>query len=235
MSQHKSERAGQRKYKFCCNIQCVPNVMGFGWVIQCILSSLLNTGSSIFSPLASRVCALLTTQTVYDNFVTGKVHSAALVLPVPLTPALNGIQGFALLKCKPELIILLLFHVVKCGNWNLLVGSVLFTACPSGTEVVIVILPEIHCWTALPRIAKSQTRTRQSKSKLCLNTCSWQVFQYYVLELKFWTYNSIDQVWVWGFCLRQILCFCAGKYCSIMKVKAGCIYAYCCMIPSMSR
>lgn len=54
--QDKSERAGQCKYKFCCNIQCVPNVMGFGWVIQCIVSSLLNTGSSISSPLASCVC-----------------------------------------------------------------------------------------------------------------------------------------------------------------------------------
>lgn len=131
---------------------------------------------------------------------TNEVHSAALMLPVPLTLALNEIQRvFLLLKCKPGLTILLLFCMVKCGNWNLLVSSMLFTACGSGTEVIIVILPETHCWTALCQIAKSQTRIEQSKRKLYLNTCSWQAFQYYVLELKFWRDISIDQVWVWVF------------------------------------
>lgn len=50
-----------------------------------------------------------------------------------------------------------------------------------------------------------------------------------VLGIYFhWSGLSLD------FCLRQILCFCAGKYCSIMKIKAGCIYAYWCMTPSIS-
>lgn len=73
-------------------------------------------------------------------------------------------------------------------------SSVLFTACGSGTEVIIVILPEIHCRTALAWTAKSQDRTEQSKGKLYLNTCSWQAFQCYALELKYWGYISIDQV-----------------------------------------
>lgn len=197
--QHRSKRTGQHKYKFCCNSQCVPNVMGFGWVIQCILSSLLNTGSSISSPLASSVCFADHTDCRWQlhNWWSSQCSAGA---SSSLDPCLEWDSGFLLLlKCKPELLILLLFCMVKCGNWNLLVSSMMFTACGSGTEVIIVILPEIHSWTALPWIAKSQNRTEQSERKLYLNTRPWQAFQYYVLELKFWRFISIGQVWVWVF------------------------------------
>lgn len=109
------------------------------------------------------MCVLLTTQTVNGNFITGGVHSTALVLPVPLTLVLNEIHFFFLLNCKSDLIILLLFCMLESGDWSLWVSSVLFTAHRSGTEVTIVILPEIHCWTSLPQIAKSKNKIEQSK------------------------------------------------------------------------
>lgn len=85
--------------------------------------------------------------------------------------------------------------MLESGDWSLWVSSVLFTAHRSGTEVTIVILPEIHCWTSLPQIAKGKNRMEQTKWKLYLLDLSTHYCQYlqcYKLELLFWRLISLD-------------------------------------------